>query len=107
MSNHKRLVHLRSACYRGGDKSDTDAAAEVAHKIINAGGIAHLGLVQMSHSSCCQRHKNETDGNAIDDARPNDGGLTHLKIEVAQHEGSCGQHGKTYTHQPAVADTSN
>ena len=44
MPDHERLMRLRTARQHRRDERDADAAAEVAHEVVEAAGVADLGL---------------------------------------------------------------
>ena len=63
---HKGLMRLRKSLQHGGDKGDADAAADVAHQVLDAGGVADLIIAQRRQADGGQRHKNETRAKAAE-----------------------------------------
>src|SRR5690242_10712072 len=68
MTYHVCLMDLCAAGQHGGDECDADAATEVAGEVVEAGGVAELLLGQLAHRRRGQRHENEADGDAVEDA---------------------------------------
>ena len=44
-----------------GDDGDADAAADVAHQVEQAGGIAHVLARHRRHGDCGERHEDEAE----------------------------------------------
>ena len=107
VADQERLVRLRAAGERGGDERDAEAAAEVARQIVEAGGVAQLLLVQLAHRDHRERHENEADGDAVDDARPDDIDPRHVHVDPAQHEGRRRKQHEPETQHPFRAHFSN
>ena len=78
MPDHERLMFLCAAREHRRDKRDADAAAEIAHEIVKSAGVSNLLLAELAHRRRRQRNENETDGHAVDDARPDDAHVAHL-----------------------------
>ena len=66
------LVGLGAAGEEGGDHGDADAAAEVAHEIEDAGGVAHLFVFQRAHGQGGHGDEDQGGGEAVDDVGPDD-----------------------------------
>ena len=66
------LMRLRAPRQHGGDEGDADAAAEIAHEIVEAASVADLRLSELAHGGRGEWHKNKADGDAVDEAGPDD-----------------------------------
>ncbi len=79
------LVRLSAAGQQGRDHRDARAAAEVAHEVVDAGGIANLLVTQVPDGQGRERHEDEPHGHAGEHVRPHD--VTHgdLEIEPSEH----------------------
>ena len=64
MPDHQRLVHLRAAREHRRDERDADAAAEIAHEIIET---VALPICCWSRHRRRQRHENKTDRDPVYD----------------------------------------
>ena len=67
------LMDLRAAHQDGGDAGDADAAADVAHQVVDAGGVTHFFLAQSAHGHGGEGDEDEAAGEAVDDVRQGDG----------------------------------
>src|SRR5690348_17506622 len=65
-------VSLRAPRHKRSGASDTHAAAEVAHHVKDAGGVAHLLLGNGIVGSSGEGHKDEAQSEALDELRPSD-----------------------------------
>ena len=83
MPDHECLMRLRAARKHRRHERDADAAAEIAHEIIKAAGISDLSLGKLAHRRRRQRHENKTDGDTVQNARPDDAAHADLQIDVA------------------------
>ena len=66
------LVGLRAAHQKGGDRGNADAASDVAHQVVDAGGIADLLLAQAAHAHGGERNKDEAHGAAVEEVGHDD-----------------------------------
>ena len=107
VADHECLMRLRAARNHRGDGGDADAAAEVEHEVVKAGGAADLPLAQLAHRRRCQRHENEADGQSVDHGRENDAGLADLQVDVAQQKRGIRQQREAEAQQPARGDAPN
>src|ERR1035438_8051492 len=78
------LVHLAAAGEEGGHGGDAEAAADIAHQVVNAGGVAHLLFGDARHAGGHQRNEEESHGPALDYLRPEDVPVTCIEVEVRQ-----------------------
>ncbi len=83
MSDHQTLMNLRSASQLRRNEGDADASAEIPHEIVKTARIADLLLGQLAHGRSGEGNKDETDGDTVDDARPDHIDLADLKVEPA------------------------
>ena len=93
---------LRVATERAGEVME--AAAEIPHEVVEAAGVANLRLAELAHGDGGERHENKTDGDAIENRRPDDAVHADLKIDAGEQPGRIGQHEKAEHEHPAHLD---
>ena len=84
------LVELLAARKQGGHDGDADAAADVAHQVEDAGGVAHLLAGDVRHGGGRERNEETGHGSALDDLGPEDVPIASVQVEAGEHEhGAC------------------
>src|SRR5215469_3003970 len=80
------LMHLLAPCQKRGHGRNTEAAANIAHQIVDAGGVAHLLLRNAGHAGRHQRNEQKRHSRALYDLRPEYVPIAGVEVQAGQAE---------------------
>jgi hypothetical protein len=86
MRDHLVLMHLAATGKERGHGGDAEAAADIAHQVVDAGGVAHLLARYARHAGGHQRDEQERHGRTLDHLRPKDVPVAGVEGEVREAE---------------------
>jgi len=95
------LMELRAAGKEGGHDGDAEAAADVAHEVENAGGVAHFFFGDTRHAESHERDEEEAEGGALQDLRPENVPVAGVEVEVREAEHGDGAENEAENEQTA------
>src|SRR5215469_10518951 len=84
---------------------DADAAADIAHEVVKAAGVADLLVRQSTHGNRRQRYEDEADGCAAENDRPKKRPRRNLQVGAREREAAKRGEDESATDEEAIIDT--
>ena len=78
------VMQLGAAGQEGGHDGDAHAAADIAHEVKDAGGVAHLLWLDVGHGEGHERDEEEAQGDTLQDLCPEDVPESGVEIQAGE-----------------------